>query len=268
MRFVAPGGVTLSGTWPMPPPRERLPQRMFLSGVTPFTSRNVLPQLPVAAVERKSKKWGSPWGAVVVVVEDVVATVVVDVDDDVVELELAVVEVLVVVVGTVVVVWIVVGTGCVVLLDVVVVDGSVDEDGVVVSCRVVVVVVGTGSVDELVVVGSMQVHCEEQVEPGGQVKAPPGELGSQGSPWSTWPLPHSAGWLVDELDDVLVLVELLVVGATVDVVVVVPGGALVDVVLVVATVVVDVDVEVLEVDVGGVQTSLVRKTRSDLMVRA
>ncbi len=75
-RFVAPGGVALSGTCEMPPPRDRLPQRRFLSGMVPATSRYVLPHEPLPAVDRKSKvSW-------IVVVGPPIVDVVVDVDVD------------------------------------------------------------------------------------------------------------------------------------------------------------------------------------------
>jgi hypothetical protein len=164
---------------------------MFLSGVVPPTSRKELPQTPLPAVEVKSKAVGTP-PVVVLVVEVVVEVEVVEELEVVDELEVELV------VGRIV--------DVVVLEDELVVVGStVDE---------VVVLVGT--VEELVVVGSRQVQTSEQVEPGGQVKAPPGELGSQGSPGSTTPLPQSG----DVVVVVLVLVE-LVVGASVDDVVVV-----------------------------------------------
>ena len=82
-RFVAPDGVELSGTWEMPPPIERPPQRRFLSGTVPRRSRNVLPQTPVADVDRKSKPDG-PAPVVVVLDVDVDVEVVLDVDDEVV----------------------------------------------------------------------------------------------------------------------------------------------------------------------------------------
>jgi hypothetical protein len=76
-RFVAPGGVALSGTCESPPPSESWPQRRFFSGIVPATSRNVFPHVPVPAVDRKS----NPDGPVPVVE-------VVDVDvDEVVELD-------------------------------------------------------------------------------------------------------------------------------------------------------------------------------------
>ncbi len=83
-RFVAPDGVALSGTCSMPPPSDRLPHARFLRGVTAPRSRNVFPQYPLAAVDRKSRS------SVVVDVEvddvvvlevDVLVVELVDVDD-------------------------------------------------------------------------------------------------------------------------------------------------------------------------------------------
>jgi hypothetical protein len=54
-RFVAPAGVELSGTCERPPPSDRPPQRSFFNVTVAPTSRKVLPQSPVAVVERKSK---------------------------------------------------------------------------------------------------------------------------------------------------------------------------------------------------------------------
>jgi hypothetical protein len=86
-RFVAPLGVALSGTADLPPPSERLPQARFFSGIVPPRSLYVVPQLPAAGVERKSKREG---GTVVVVLDDDV-----EVDDDgpLVEVEPRLVEV-------------------------------------------------------------------------------------------------------------------------------------------------------------------------------
>jgi hypothetical protein len=182
-RFVAPEGVVLSGTWEIPPPSDRLPQMSRLSGIVPAVSRNVLPQLPPPAVDRKSNFVGTP------------PTVVVVVDDVEVEVELLV--------------------GALVddEEDEVVVGAIVDDDVVADVDEVVVARV----VDVDVVVGSMQVHTSEQVAPGAQVNAPPGDDGSQGSPSSTLPFPQ-VGWVVvvevevlvdvgrtDELDEVVVV---------------------------------------------------------------
>jgi hypothetical protein len=174
---------------------------MFLSGVVPPTSRKELPQTPLPAVEVKSKAVGTP-PVVVLVVEVVVEVEVVEELEVVDELEVELV------VGRIV--------DVVVLEDELVVVGSTVDEVVVLVGTVEELVVVAGTVEELVVVGSRQVQTSEQVEPGGQVKAPPGELGSQGSPGSTTPLPQSG----DVVVVVLVLVE-LVVGASVDDVVVV-----------------------------------------------
>jgi hypothetical protein len=158
-RFVAPGGVALSGTCEMPPPSDRLAQRRFFNGIVPARSRNVLPQVPLPAVDAKSKPVGMTVPPVVDVVDvdvlvlvvDVVGCSVVgaselDVEDDVLVDVLLVVGI--VVVG-IVVVGIVVGTGAddVVL---VVVDDDVELDPVVDE----VDVVGTVLDDVDVVVGS------------------------------------------------------------------------------------------------------------------
>jgi hypothetical protein len=78
-RFVAPGGVALSGTCEMPPPSDSCPQRRFFSGTVPARSRNVLPQLPDPGVDRKSKPDGPP-PDVVVVVDEVLEIVVLELD--------------------------------------------------------------------------------------------------------------------------------------------------------------------------------------------
>ena len=83
-RLIAPGGVALSGTWAMPPPSDRLPQRRFFNGTVPARSRNVLPQVPEPDVDVKSKPVAPP--IVVLLVDDVVATVDVLLDVDVLEL--------------------------------------------------------------------------------------------------------------------------------------------------------------------------------------
>ena len=79
------------------------------------------------------------------------------------------------------------------VVDVVVVD---DVD-VVLSPLVVVVggmVVGgrlvVGAPVDVVVLVDTQLQAPEQTSPGAHVNAPPGELGSHGSPGSTIPLPH------------------------------------------------------------------------------
>jgi hypothetical protein len=84
-RLIAPAGVALSGTADRPPPSERLPQRRFFNGIVPATSRNVVPQLPTPAVDVKSKP-DTP-AIVVVLVDDVVATVVLLDVDELVELD-------------------------------------------------------------------------------------------------------------------------------------------------------------------------------------
>jgi hypothetical protein len=85
-RLVAPGGVELSGTCEMPPPIERPPQSRFFSGIVPARSRKVLPHVPVAEVERKSKPDGAP-PPVVEVVDDVGVAVVLLLDDVLLEVE-------------------------------------------------------------------------------------------------------------------------------------------------------------------------------------
>src|SRR6185369_16177792 len=67
-----------------------------------------------------------------------------------------------------------------------------------------VVVVVDGVVD--VVVVEAHVQAAVQTSPGAQRKAPPGELGSHGSPGSTMPLPQSSGAVVDVVDVVGVVV--------------------------------------------------------------
>ena len=133
-RFVAPGGVVLSGTWLFPPPRERLPHASFFSGVKPPTSRKVLPQVPLPAVERKSNPWGLMGPPVVLVVDEVVTVVVdevvvarveLDVEDELVEV--------------------------VVVLEV---ELELDEDTVV-EVELVLVVVGTVVLDDVVAPGSV-----------------------------------------------------------------------------------------------------------------
>jgi hypothetical protein len=84
-RFVAPAGVTLSGTCEMPPPSDRFAQtRFFSTTVVPARSRNVWPQFPLPAVVVKSNFVG-PAPIVDVVVLDV--EVVVELDDEVLELD-------------------------------------------------------------------------------------------------------------------------------------------------------------------------------------
>jgi len=56
----------------------------------------------------------------------------------------------------------------------------------------------------VVVVGS-QVHVPEQTSPGGQLKAPPGELASHSSPGSRTPLPHVPGCVVVVVEVVVVV---------------------------------------------------------------
>ena len=253
-RFVAPAGVVLSGTCEAPPPSERFPQMRFLSAVVPARSRKVPPQAPLPAVDVKSNWVGGP-PAVVLVDEVVVGVAVVDVeleldvdDDDDVDVVGASVELVVDDVGATVVVEEVVGPTVVVDEEVV---GTVDVEEEVVG------------VEELVVVGTTQVHCSEQMEPSGQLKAPPGELGSHGSPSSTMPLPQSDGMLV------LVVVEVVVVAGRDEVddvveVLVVAGRDEVDDVVVTVEVVTEVDV------VGGVvrQDGRSRNTRSVFTWRA
>jgi hypothetical protein len=55
-RFVAPAGTTLSGTCELPPPIEIRPQRRFFSGIVSARSRYVLPQVPMVALDVKSKR--------------------------------------------------------------------------------------------------------------------------------------------------------------------------------------------------------------------
>src|SRR5258706_16269021 len=100
------------------------------------------------------------------------------------------------------------------VVDVVVVVGaSVVEVELVVGASVVLVEVVGGavvvgaSVD--VVVVDAQVQTAVQTSPGAQRNAPPGELGSQGSPGSTMPLPQRFGAVVEVVD----VVGVVVVGA-------------------------------------------------------
>ena len=62
-------------------------------------------------------------------------------------------------------------------------------------------------VDELVVETGSHVHVGEHTSPGSHVNAPVGELGSQGSPGSTMPFPHSPAAVVVVVDDEVVVVE-------------------------------------------------------------
>jgi len=78
-RFVAPGGVALSGTCEMPPPSDSEPQRRFFSGTVPARSRNVLPHEPEPGVDRKSNPVTGGWPPVVDVVDVDVLVLVVDV---------------------------------------------------------------------------------------------------------------------------------------------------------------------------------------------
>ena len=82
---MAPVGVVLSGTCDRPPPSESWPQRSFFSGIVPARSRNVLPHVPVPAVDRKSSSATVVGGGVDVVVtvlvEDVDVVAGADVDD-------------------------------------------------------------------------------------------------------------------------------------------------------------------------------------------
>jgi hypothetical protein len=134
-RFVAPPGVALSGTCERPPPSERPPQRSFFNVTVAPTSRNVLPQSPVADVERKSKP---PLAAVVDVVDVVVVTVV-DAATDVLVVEpIVVVDVLVV--------------EPTVMDEVLVVELSVVDDVVVVGAVVLELEVVGATVDDVVVV--------------------------------------------------------------------------------------------------------------------
>jgi hypothetical protein len=147
----------------------------------------------------------------VVVVDDVVTTVdsgVLVLDDEVdVELLVAMLVDVEVVVAIVAEVEVVVAM----VPEVEVVEGSVELDVELVD-GVDAVVVVTVELEELVVVDVMHVQSWEQVEPGGQLKAPPGELGSQSSPGSTTPLLQSVEGVVVVVD-VLVLEE---VGLDVD----------------------------------------------------
>ena len=78
-RLVAPPGVELSGTCESPPPSDRFPHKRFFNTVTAPTSRNVLPQFPLPAVDKKSNS------------NEVEVDVLDDVEvDDVVELEVLV----------------------------------------------------------------------------------------------------------------------------------------------------------------------------------
>src|SRR5258706_14579604 len=94
--------------------------------------------------------------------------------------------------------------GCVV--DVVVVVGaSVVEVELVDGSSVVLVEVVGGSVvvgaSVDVVVVDAQVQAAVQTSPGAQRNAPPGELGSQGSPGSTTPLPQRSGAVGEEVGE-------------------------------------------------------------------
>jgi hypothetical protein len=186
----------------------------------------------------------------VVVVDDVVATV--DWDVLVLDDELLVEEVG----ATLVDVELVVGTvpdvevvGAV-EVDVELVDGVDAEVVVTVELEVLVV---------LVVVGGMHVQSWEQVEPSGQLNAPPGELGSQSSPGSTTPLLQSVVGVVVVVA-VIVLDELEL--DVDDVVAAEVGVVTVEVEVLAGARLLDVEVLDVDVDVDGTHAAWVSVTRS------
>jgi hypothetical protein len=81
----------------------------------------------------------------------------------------------------------------------------VDDDVVVVVVVDDDVVVVVAMVDVVVVEVDSHVHAPEHTSPGAQVKAPPGEVGSHGSPGSTMPFPHCPGTDVVVVDEVVVV---------------------------------------------------------------